>query len=79
MTNENKSNEGKILVEEIKERIAGLEKERENFVIEANKEIAAYNGAIMELNRLIDPKVDKAKSPETVVENKPTEPEKAPL
>jgi len=79
MTNENKSNGGKILVEEIKERIAGLEKERENFVIEANKEIAAYNGAIMELKRLIDPKVDKAKSPETVVENKSVEPEKAPL
>ena len=79
MKNENKSNGGKIFIEEIKERIAALEKERENFVIEANKEIAAYNGAIMELKRLIDPKVNKAKPPETVVENKPAEPEKAPL
>ena len=52
---ENISEEKKPLEDEIKERIVILEKEREIFVLQANNQIAAYNGAIAELHRLIEP------------------------
>jgi hypothetical protein len=51
----NKSEEKKPLEDVVKERIAALEKERDNFVLQANNQVAAYNGAIGELKRLIEP------------------------
>lgn len=47
----------------IKERIALLEKEREDFIIEANNKVAAYNGAIGELKHLIEPKPEPELAP----------------
>ena len=43
-----------IELEEIKARIVELEKERETFLSQANQQIAAYNGAIAELKRMIE-------------------------
>lgn len=43
------------LKESIIERIKQLEEERDHFVIQANQQIAAYNGAIGELQRTINP------------------------
>lgn len=55
MDAKNKSEEKKPLEDVVKERIAALEKERDNFVLQANNQVAAYNGAIGELKRLIEP------------------------
>ena len=57
-----------IKEQKIRERITELEKERDGFVLEANKQVAAYNGAIGELKRLIEP-------PKEAKENKPAEKE----
>lgn len=64
MTDKSKSS----LKEEIVKRITALEKERDSFVIGANEQVAAYNGAIGELKRLIEP-------PKEEKENKPEEKE----
>jgi hypothetical protein len=40
----------------IKSRIDELIKEREKYIVNANFQVAAYNGAIGELQRLINPK-----------------------
>lgn len=42
--------------EQIRQRIAELEKAREQFVREADQQIGAYTGAIVELKRLLAPK-----------------------
>ncbi len=42
------------LEERIAERIALLEAERKKFIEEANQKLAAYEGAIGELKRLIE-------------------------
>jgi hypothetical protein len=48
--------------EQIKARIAELEKEREQVVAQANQQIAAYGGAIAELKKLIEPKPEQPAS-----------------
>jgi F420-0:gamma-glutamyl ligase len=53
------------LKENIIARIEALIKERDVFVIDANKNIAAYNGAISELQRLIEPEKQEAQSKKT--------------
>ncbi len=45
----------KSLEERIRERIAEMEKERDEFVQRANQSVAAYNGGIAELKRLLEP------------------------
>ncbi len=45
----------------IKERIAAIEKERDDFIKGANMQIAAYNGALGELRKLIEPEKTKKK------------------
>lgn len=42
-----------ITEETIKARIEQLKQERDKFVAEANQTVAAYNGAISELDRLL--------------------------
>jgi len=51
------------LKEEVKARIEALEKERDAFIMQANRQISAYDGAIGELRRLIEPpKPEKAET-----------------
>ena len=57
MTEKTDKPEVKLTIEEeVKERLTALEKERDSFVAQANQQIAAYNGAIGELRRLIEKK-----------------------
>jgi hypothetical protein len=52
---------GNGIAETARVRIAQLEQERDAFVVKANQTIAAYNGAIGELNLLVNPpKAEKA-------------------
>ena len=48
--------------ERIRARIAELTKSRDEFVLQANQQIAAMNGGIAELELLIEP--DKPKTPD---------------
>lgn len=50
---------GKLDYEEkIKVRIAALKDQREKFVEQANQQLAALNGAIAELEALIEPETE---------------------
>jgi len=42
----------------IMERIAELEKELQQFVTNANQQVAAYNAGIAELRRLLEPSTE---------------------
>lgn len=44
-----------ILEQNIKKRIKELEKERDELITGANKAVAAYQGAIAELKKLLNP------------------------
>ncbi len=46
------------LEQRIKDRIATLIQQRDNFVSEANREIAALSGAIGELEKLLKPEAE---------------------
>ena len=59
MNAESKPEEKKLLEDVIKERIIALEEEREKFTMDANMQVAAYNGAIAELKKLIEPETVK--------------------
>ena len=51
------------LEQRIKDRIATLIQQRDNFVSEANREIAAMSGAIGELEKLLKPEAESAAEP----------------
>lgn len=42
-----------VTEDEIRERIAAIEKERDLFIRQANERVAAYNGAVEALNGLL--------------------------
>lgn len=49
--------ENLTLEERVKQRLDSLRAERDDFIVQANKQIAAYNGAIMALEELVRPPV----------------------
>jgi len=50
--------------ERLRARIAELTKMRDEFVIKANQDLAAMNGAIAELTALLQPETTSEKMPE---------------
>lgn len=50
--------------ERIKARLEALKEQRDRFVVEANQQIAAHNGAIGELEALLEPEPEPEKEEE---------------
>jgi hypothetical protein len=55
------------MIDRIKARIAKLEKDRDDYLAEANKQLVAFNAAIGELKTLLEePKVEAVEDAEVV-------------
>lgn len=69
--NERKPEHTVTMESKIRARIQQLERERDNFVQQANQQVAGYNGAIVELQRLLNS--EKKDAIETDSEHKENE------